>query len=257
MTTTQTGETTNQQIQRLAAQFAQQFVRKDSKYFDVDHLGTALAAPDVEQMILNQLVERFPEVEPSSTLLNATPIMKQLQQTSRQTNLDILEEHLNAQKYLVIPQDDVAKYVREELGSKASQVRHLMDELGWVKSTVKWGGADYARSIWTRPGYAVDGGKVYGPEADGVLARVICDVPVIALGAGRHMPAKRLGPAGFNGRHDLELREAQMPCIGPPIGRSMIAKDVGNLQRVPWHAAAPVRSHPGYARTGWTHCATS
>lgn len=69
MTTTQTGETTNQQIQRLAAQFAQQFVRKDSKYFDVDHLGTALAAPDVEQMILNQLVERFPEVEPSSTLL--------------------------------------------------------------------------------------------------------------------------------------------------------------------------------------------
>jgi hypothetical protein len=443
MTTNQTGETTHQKIQRLAAQFAQQFVRKDSKYFDVDHLGTALAAPDVEQMILNQLAERFPEVELSNALLkglyqqlmttqtsdrsrsfqvwngtsiclpgnperlvcergavttnvwvqptyrqlkinaaemgplgaffeqlfsteterelflnwlayciqnesekpswapffysrrkgtgkstlcrvmaevfgvpntavqnnvdklvqqfnatllrsklviceethlqqgsskgnaiktyitdpfilieqkgkeqvrarnitcfaftsnfrpvwmepgerryavfdvdhdggagganadrfaaivgevhaylddpanvarfynwllvkklpdtfnakslniveNATPIMKQLQQTSRQTNLDILEEHLNAQKYLVIPQDDVAKYVREELGAKASQVRHLMDELGWVKSSVKWGGADYARSIWTRPGYAVDGGKVYGPKVDGV-----------------------------------------------------------------------------------------
>ena len=62
-----------------------------------------------------------------------------------------------------------------------------------------------------------------------VLAAVICDVAVPTFGAGRHMPAERLGSAGLNGRHDLESREVQMPCIGLPISRPMIAKDVSNF----------------------------
>jgi hypothetical protein len=42
-----------------------------------------------------------------------------------------------------------------------------MNELRWTKSTVKWGGKDYARSIWARPGFTVEGGKIYGSGHDG------------------------------------------------------------------------------------------
>lgn len=98
---------------------------------------------------------------------DATPIMRQLQETSRQTDLDLLEEHLDAQSILVIPQEDVAVYVRDTLRAKSSQTRHLMRELGWEKSSCKWGGLTYAKAIWTRPGYSVDAGRLYGPSHDG------------------------------------------------------------------------------------------
>jgi hypothetical protein len=43
-----------------------------------------------------------------------------------------------------------------------------MNELRWEKSSVKWGGKDYGRSIWSKPGYTLDGGKIHGPDCDGV-----------------------------------------------------------------------------------------
>jgi hypothetical protein len=98
---------------------------------------------------------------------HATPIMKRLQQTSRQTNLDLLEEYLASEKVFAIPQEDVARYVREELNGNSNQTRHMMNDLGWSKGKAKWGGRDYARAIWTRPEYTVDGGKLYGPGHDG------------------------------------------------------------------------------------------
>ena len=68
-----------------------------------------------------------------------------------------------------------------------------------------------------------------------VLAGIIGDVVMPALGAGRHMPAERLGPAGFDRRHDLELGQADMPGIGPPPRGAVGAKDVSNLQLWPDH----------------------
>ncbi len=56
---------------------------------------------------------------------------------------------------------------------------------------------------------------------------------VAALGTGRHMPAKRLSPAGLDGRHDLELVQADMPGIGPPPRGTMGPEDVRNLQLMP------------------------
>ena len=64
-----------------------------------------------------------------------------------------------------------------------------------------------------------------------VLARVVGDVLVIAFGAGRHMPAERLGSAGLNGGHHFELAQADMTRIGPPPRRAIAAKDVSDLQR--------------------------
>ena len=56
------------------------------------------------------------------------------------------------------------------------------------------------------------------------------------------MPAERLGPASLNGRHHLELAQADMPCIGMPICGSVSSEDVGNLQPCARTRPAP---HPG------------
>lgn len=67
-------------------------------------------------------------------------------------------------------------------------------------------------------------------ELEGRQAHDLHAVPALALGASGDMPAERLRTAGFNRRHHLELRQAQMPRIGPPISRALGAKDVRNFQ---------------------------
>ncbi len=49
-------------------------------------------------------------------------------------------------------------------------------------------------------------------------------------GAGRYVPAERLGPTGLDRRHHLELAEADMPGIGPPPCGPMGPEDVSDLQ---------------------------
>ena len=56
---------------------------------------------------------------------------------------------------------------------------------------------------------------------------------VAALGAARHMPAKRFGSAGFNRRHHLELGQADMPRIGLPPRRTVSSEDASDLQPGP------------------------
>lgn len=78
-----------------------------------------------------------------------------------------------------------------------------------------------------------------------VLAGIVSDVMVAALGAPGHMPAERFGPAGLDRRHHLELGKADMPRIGPPPRGTMGAEDVSNLQLWPGHPSA--LSTPGFA----------
>ena len=68
-----------------------------------------------------------------------------------------------------------------------------------------------------------------------VLAGVVGDVMVAAFDTARHMPAKRLGPAGFNRRHHLQLGQADVPRIGLPPRRTIGTKDVSQVQRWPGH----------------------
>ncbi len=56
-----------------------------------------------------------------------------------------------------------------------------------------------------------------------------------ALGTSRHMPAERVGPAGLNRRHDLELAQTDMSGIGPPPRGAMGTKDVSDFQLDPGH----------------------
>jgi hypothetical protein len=68
-------------------------------------------------------------------------------------------------------------------------------------------------------------------ESEVRLTGIIRDVLVIAFGASRHMPAKRLGSAGLNRRHYLELAQVDMPGIGPPPRGAIPAEDISDFQR--------------------------
>ena len=90
--------------------------------------------------------------------------MQRLQQTARQTIVDQLEELLNERGLVVLPEANVVEFVRTNLNANMNQTKHLMDDLEWQKAKVKWGGKDFARAIWVRPGYWIERGKIYGPD---------------------------------------------------------------------------------------------
>ena len=64
-----------------------------------------------------------------------------------------------------------------------------------------------------------------------VAARVIGDPPMAAVHAGFDVAAERGGPAVLDGRHDLELGQAQMPGMGSPVAGPGAAEDIGDLER--------------------------
>jgi len=51
-----------------------------------------------------------------------------------------------------------------------------------------------------------------------------------AVVAGFNVTAQRSGAAILDGRHDLELAEAEMPGVGCPIGGPCATEDVGDLE---------------------------
>ncbi|MFC2982003.1 primase-helicase family protein [Roseicyclus marinus] len=94
----------------------------------------------------------------------ATDVMRRIHGASRQTTIDQLEEFLDARRLHAIPEGNVAKVVHEQLKTNLNSTKHLMSELGWTKSKVKWGGVDYSRAIWVRPGFSIEGGVLFGDD---------------------------------------------------------------------------------------------
>lgn len=122
------------------------------------------------------MIHRFqPDFNPHSlnTALHSTEIMKRVQSVARQTVLTQLEEFLNREGRKAMTQADVKEYIVRECRMSGNSTRHLMAELGWTQYSVKWGGKDYARAIWARPGYVVADGNIYGKEDKSVEA--VCD----------------------------------------------------------------------------------
>jgi hypothetical protein len=68
-------------------------------------------------------------------------------------------------------------------------------------------------------------------------AGVVCDAFVRAVLAALDVSAERGGATGLDRRHDLQLAEADMTGVDDAPRRAMGAKDVGDLQRGPRHAA--------------------
>lgn len=116
----------------------------------------------------NALMAReLPEDFSAKTLnvdAHGTEIMRQVFGNGRATILDQLEELLNGRGLHALPESDVVKLVSGELKANINTTKHLMSDLGWIKSAVKWGSIDYKRQLWVRPGFNVQNGKIYGPD---------------------------------------------------------------------------------------------
>jgi len=95
---------------------------------------------------------------------DATPLMRRVQGASEQTVRAQLAEHLDSRGQHVVPEADVVKVIREELGQNPNSTRHMMAELGWSKFKAKWDGCEHARSIWAREGFWVGKGSIRGPD---------------------------------------------------------------------------------------------
>jgi hypothetical protein len=95
-------------------------------------------------------------------------------------------------------------------------------------------------------GEPLPGRRALTLRAVAVAAGIVGDAFVRAVLAALDMAAKRRGPAGLDRRHDFQLAGADMAFVGFAPCRPMGAKDVGDLQARPRHAA-PVRR----AAIGW------
>lgn len=98
----------------------------------------------------------------------STEIMRRIHSASRQTTIDQMEELLNELGQNAVPEADVAELVREKLKSNVNSTKHIMSELGWRKTTVKWGGVDYMRALLVRPSYSVENGRLRGEDGSNV-----------------------------------------------------------------------------------------
>jgi hypothetical protein len=119
-------------------------------------------------MLYNALMDRaLPEDFSAKTLnvdTHGTEIMRQVFGNGRATILDQLKEHLDAEGQHAIPESEVVAVITGTLGANINTTKHLMSDLGWSKCAVKWGGVDYARQLWVRPGHSVEKGKIFGPD---------------------------------------------------------------------------------------------
>ena len=93
-----------------------------------------------------------------------TPVMQQVRSTSKEAVLQQLEELLEEDGRGAIPQSGLFLMFQQDLKANSSRMRHLMPALGWRQEQIKWGGKDYGRAIWVKPGYGVSRGKVISPD---------------------------------------------------------------------------------------------
>src|SRR5437879_2088402 len=64
-----------------------------------------------------------------------------------------------------------------------------------------------------------------------IAAAVVGNNSVRAILAARDVPAERHRAAALDRAHDLQLVEADVPGIGTPPRRPVVAKDIRDLQR--------------------------
>lgn len=142
----------------LAAEFAE-LVGNVRAFIEFDeHLAGIYAS-----LMTHKIPEDF-DAKTLNVVKSATPIMKVIQSGSAKITLEMLDEDLNRRELNAIPQEQVVGIVTGDLKQSPEAAKHLLSELGWTKVKRKWGAIDYARALWVRPGYVVEGGKIAGPE---------------------------------------------------------------------------------------------
>lgn len=118
--------------------------------------------------VYNALMQRKQSEDFNPKALNTskidTPVMKQIKSTSRETQLQLLAEKLEDDGRGAIPQGKLVGLAKDDLHINPNRLNHMMPDLGWQLEKAKWGGRDYARSIWVKPGYSVHRGRVTGSD---------------------------------------------------------------------------------------------
>ena len=94
---------------------------------------------------------------------SSTNVMKTIQSASWDLNVELFEDELNRMELVAIPASSLGS-LSENLGNpKVNVIKHWLLNLNWSREKVKWGGSDYARVIFLRPGYQIHSGTLYGP----------------------------------------------------------------------------------------------
>lgn len=159
----------------------------DRRYYviDVDHEGHASGSRSPEfQEVIGRVNEQVEDQASLGALYNAfmthevsdsfnakslntqehtTPIMRTIADNSQQASTEQLREWLDERGHNAISQSDLIQHFQEARLNEET-IRHKMLELGWHRQTAKWGGVDYGRVIWIRPGYSFYRGEVRGPD---------------------------------------------------------------------------------------------
>ncbi|MCU0900831.1 MAG: DUF5906 domain-containing protein [Cypionkella sp.] len=134
----------------------------------VGRLETWCEDPANVARLYNALMARDLPRDFSAKTLNVdahgTEVMRQVFGSGRATILDQLQELLDQRGVNALPEAKVVELVTGTLKANINTTKHLMSDLGWTKCSVKWGGVDYGRQVWVRPGYLVERGRVKGPD---------------------------------------------------------------------------------------------
>ena len=77
-----------------------------------------------------------------------------------------------------------------------------------------------------------------------VATRVVGDLGRAAAFATQDVSPQRRAAALFNGRHDLELAQAQVSTLAEPPGGTVLAEDVGDLQGGVRHSPTEASGSP-------------
>ena len=106
-----------------------------------------------------------PGFNPNSlnTATQSTPIMRQIL-GAEDADRQLLSEFLDQRESYAITLDDLAQFGRRELRKTIGEVQTMMMDLGWKQQKAKWGGATYSKSIFVRPGFVADGGRLRGDD---------------------------------------------------------------------------------------------
>ena len=136
---------------------------------EVGELINSLADPNQLAALYQALIKHpMPDsFDPHSldVLEHSTNIMTELRESSFDINRVSVEEYLNRKEIIAITSDGMKNLISDGYSSKLTALKHVLADLGWVcRKTIKWGGYNYARVIYLRPGYTIAGKTITGPD---------------------------------------------------------------------------------------------
>ena len=92
----------------------------------------------------------------------STAMMLEIQESSIDINRKAVEEFFAEHQIIAANMNGLKYMVEQKFATKASALKHVLADLGWVLKEAKWGGKDYKRVLWLRPGYSLQSGVISG-----------------------------------------------------------------------------------------------